>query len=143
MIKSVFLDANILIDIYDSTRSYHEYSYRTVEYLIKNGVDIYTSSDIITTVYYILKKQFPEVLKYLKKLSIICNLVGFTNVQLDKAIDLIEQNDKLVDLEDVLQYISAKEIGCDLIISNDINFPKLEIEILTSKDFYTNIIENG
>ena len=131
MIKSVFLDANILIDIYDDTRRYHEYSYKSVEYLINNEIEIYTSSDIITTVYYVLKKKSSDVLKYIKKLSVICNLIGFTNIELEETIDLIEQNDKSVDLEDMLQYVSAKNTGCDLILSNDEHFPELKIRLCT------------
>ncbi len=135
MIKNVFLDANILIDIFDDTRRFHEYSFKALEYLIKNEVDIYTSSDIITTVYYNLKRQNLDSLKYIKYLSTICKLVGFGNDELEEAILLMEKDKQFSDLEDTIQYVLASSFNCDVIISNDKNFPEKEINVVTSEEF--------
>ncbi len=45
------------------------------------------------------------------------------------------EDDDYKDLEDTIQYIMAKKIKCDLIISNDKNFISKEIELITSKKF--------
>ena len=143
MIEKVFLDANILIDIFDDARRYHEVSYKSVEYLINHEIDIYTSSDIITTVYYVLKKQSINVLGHIKQISLICGLIGFTNNELDDAIILLENNKMFSDLEDTIQYLLAKKLNCDLILTNDDSFPKFEIKTMTSEDFNKKIIQKS
>jgi predicted nucleic acid-binding protein len=39
------------------------------------------------------------------------------------------------DLEDTLQYLSAKNLKCDCIITNDKSFYKADIETLSSSEF--------
>ena len=131
----VFLDANILIDLFDKERKYHEHSYKCFEYLVSNDVKIYTSSDIVTTVYYVLKKGNGPVLDYINKLSVICDLIGFSNNELQDAVLLMKNNGRYADLEDTLQYIMAKESGCRLIISNDKDFYAHDLEVISSKEF--------
>jgi len=54
----VFLDANILIDKFDSTRIFHKFSDKSFEYMLLSGsIDVFTSCDIITTLYYIGSKK--------------------------------------------------------------------------------------
>ncbi|MHB1645196.1 MAG: type II toxin-antitoxin system VapC family toxin [bacterium] len=135
--SKIFIDANVLIDNFDGEREFHVQSYEALNYAIRENINIYTSSDIITTIYYVLKKRFPDVIEYIKKLSVICNIVGFNNNDLNKAVYLIEtdMNNTFKDLEDTIQYVIAKKINCDLIISNDKNFPQKDIKVLSSIKF--------
>lgn len=52
----VFLDANILLDVSNNKRVFHKFSVDTYNYLLTNA-QIFTSCDLITTIYYINSKQ--------------------------------------------------------------------------------------
>ena len=53
----VFVDANIILDIFDIKRLNYEYSIKTYEYCLLNQFEPYTSCDLITTIYYINSKK--------------------------------------------------------------------------------------
>ncbi|MDA8052759.1 MAG: PIN domain-containing protein [Deltaproteobacteria bacterium] len=137
-VNKIFIDANILIDNFDGSRAFHAQSYNALKYAIEKDIKIYTSSDIITTIYYVLKKRFSNVIEYIKKLSTICDIVGFTNSDLNKALYIMETNTEITDFEDTIQYIIAQKINCSLIISNDKNFPHIDIKVVSSKEFTEN-----
>ena len=55
---NLFLDANILIDIVDSNRPNSDESAKLFNHLIQNqnNYKLFTSCDLMTTVYYILNR---------------------------------------------------------------------------------------
>ena len=53
----VFLDANIIVDLYDNTRRFHNYSVKSYSYLLNNKIKLFTSCDLITTIYYLNSKH--------------------------------------------------------------------------------------
>lgn len=72
----VFLDANIILDVFDTKRAFHPYSIRVYEYLLKHNHQIFTSCDLITTIYYVLAKidktlALTNVQKIVKTLQLI------------------------------------------------------------------------
>jgi predicted nucleic acid-binding protein len=132
--KKVFVDANVLIDLFDTERPLREYSIKAIQKLLENGAELYTSCDLITTIYYVLKKKFKkEALTFIEKLAMVCNLVAFSNEELEEAINLMRQNSNFKDLEDTLQYLLAKRVECDLILSNDGGFYSPDIKVLSAK----------
>ncbi len=136
MYKKVFIDANILVDISDSTRANHEQSCRVVEYLLQSNISIFTSCDLVTTIYYILsKKDKQEALSYIEKMNDFCTIIEFSNAEVAQTCKLMRKNPKFKDLEDTIQYILAKKQNCDLIISNDKNFASEDIKLLTPSKF--------
>ncbi|WP_245960287.1 PIN domain-containing protein [Hydrogenothermus marinus] len=57
-IKNVFVDANIIIDVFDKKRKNNQSSTKVISYLLSiKEINLYTSCDLLTTVYYILKKE--------------------------------------------------------------------------------------
>ncbi len=79
---------------------------------------------------YIANKQVRDVKDFLGLVNTRFEVVGGINKMFDEALSL--END---DLEDSLQYISAKKMMCDVIVTNDKMFYSEEIEILTSNAF--------
>ncbi|BCD61522.1 hypothetical protein NitYY0826_C0377 [Nitratiruptor sp. YY08-26] len=137
----IFLDANIILDILDIKREFHEYSVKTYEYLILNH-QIFTSCDLITTIYYINAKIDKEkAILNIQKIIKTLTLIEFSNEDVEKACDLMLRNKDFKDLEDTLQYIMAKKQNCNMIISNDENFVSKDIEILNSKEFFNRFIK--
>ena len=80
MYKKVFIDANIFIDINDENRTAYSDSLAILEHLTQNKVGIYTSCDLITTIYYILSKvDRDHALGAIEKINKICKVVEFSN----------------------------------------------------------------
>jgi len=134
--KKVFVDANIILDLFLKDRPYSEYSKESFFYLQKNNVELLTSCDLITTVYYVLRKYNKQ--KALENLSYTLDLlylIPFSNEETQKAIDLMQEDKNFKDLEDTLQYVLAKENECDLILSNDDDFYSPDIKKINTKDF--------
>jgi len=135
--KKVFLDANILIDIRDDARNSHQISYELLDYFIEKGVTIYTSCDLITTIYYILsKKSRAHALDGIEKLNKICKVIEFSNKEIEKTTTLMRKNSKFKDLEDTLQYVLAQKQGCNLILSNDKAFYSEAIELHSAETLH-------
>jgi len=51
------------------------------------------------------------------------------------AIKNIKSNKNFKDLEDTIQFVMAKKVGCDLILSNDGGFVSEGIDLMGSREF--------
>ncbi|MEA3290235.1 MAG: PIN domain-containing protein [Campylobacterota bacterium] len=133
MYKRVFLDANVFIDVNDESRDPDKLALQVLDYLVSNDIKIFTSCDLITTIYYILsKKDKLNALNQIEQLNKFCKIIDFGNDEVLQTTNLMRENMKFKDLEDTIQYILASKEGCDLIISNDKNFVSENIELLTT-----------
>lgn len=139
----VFIDANILIDIFDDIRPSYEISYLLYDFLVSNKYELFTSCDIITTVYYVgSKKDKKQALTNIRLINKTLKVIEFSNKEVEQTCSLMLNNPDYKDLEDTVQYIMAKKYGCDLIISNDKNFVSKDIKLLTSKEFCEKYIDD-
>ena len=64
----------------------------------------------------------------------------FKNIELEKTIKLMQEDSDYKDFEDTLQYIIAKDIGCEVIISNDKDFISKELPLYNPKEFVNNFL---
>ncbi len=137
MCKNVFLDANILADIYDESRPSCKSSREAVMYLLsQEKIELFTSCDIITTIYYIYsKKDRHKALDQVIEINEWCKVVEFGNTEVGKSCRLMKQNKKFTDLEDTIQYVMAQKVNADLILSNDKGFVSEEIPLMNTKTF--------
>ncbi|MDQ7043064.1 MAG: PIN domain-containing protein [Sulfurimonas sp.] len=133
----VFFDANIINDIYDTKRVNSKNSFFALKKCLENNIEVTTSCDIVTNIYYITAKYTDKVnaLKALEDVESIFTVLPFDNKVLKKAIELMKADDDYNDLEDTLQYVLAQESGCDIIISNDKKFVSKEIKLLNAQNF--------
>ena len=134
--KKIFLDANILIDILDGGRPTSRQSAKVYEILVR-GVEhfsLYTSCDLLTTVYYFTRKPLGQksALEKIKKLNQIIHVIEFGNQEVAEAIELMERNEKYTDLEDTIQYVMARKEKCDYIITNDKAFASGDVPVLSA-----------
>jgi len=140
MIK-LFLDANILIDVTDTTRASSKMSAEFIEMVFDDmyKYKLFTSCDLITTIYYILRKELgrEQSLKEIKKINKFINIIEFGNTETGEAIELMERNKKYTDLEDTIQYIMARKEKCDYIITNDKAFASGDVPVLSSEEALT------
>ncbi len=119
----------------DAARINHAFSYKAYEFLLINA-EIFTSCDIITTLYYIGKKVDKiNILQNIINVNKTVKVVEFSNNEVEESCELMMRDGRFVDLEDTLQYIMAKKYDCDLIISNDKEFVNHDTTLMSSKDF--------
>lgn len=137
MFKNVFLDANILADVYDESRPFCKSSREAVRYLLsQERIELFTSCDIITTIYYIYaKNNRQKALDQVIEINEWCRVVEFGNIEVHNSCSLMKQNKKFKDLEDTIQYVMAKKIDADLILSNDKKFVSEEIVLMSTEAF--------
>jgi predicted nucleic acid-binding protein len=142
--RKIFVDGNIILDYFTQDRPFSKYSEIVIDYFIFQNPDVslITSCDLITTIYYVLsKKNKEEALFNIKDALDFLKLVSFSNQEVNQAIKLMLTDKNFKDLEDTIQYVLAKENGCDLILTNDKDFYSPDIEILSSKEFIEKYIK--
>jgi predicted nucleic acid-binding protein len=133
----VFIDANIFLDIFDPYRPSHKDSMASYTFIVDSKYQIFTSCDLITTIYYIdSKKDKKQALLNIQAINKTLKVIEFSNKEIDECCDLMLEDDSYKDLEDTIQYIMAKKQECDLIISNDKNFVSKDIKIMSSEEFF-------
>lgn len=141
MSQRIFVDANVINDIFDAQRRFHEASYQCLEYCLAQGLTLVTTCDIVTTVYYLTAKSQDraKALDALEQVNAIFEIVPFGNNQLADAIALMQQDADYTDLEDTLQYVLAKQAECDIILTNDACFIAKHLTIMSSAAFVTSL----
>ena len=142
MFKKVFIDANIFLDTFDPDRIEHRNSFTTYEYILKNrNITMFTSCDLITTVYYVnSKKDKKRALLNIIGINKTLKVIEFSNKEIEETCNLMLEDEDYTDLEDTIQYVMAKKYECDLIISNDKNFISKDIELISSEIFCSRYI---
>lgn len=136
MFKRLFLDANILVDSIDDQRPSHHKSAALIRFCLKEEISLFTSCDIVTTVYYLSAKiDKARALSEITKINRFCTIIDFSNSEVEQTCTLMATNDTFTDLEDTIQYILAKKTSCDCIISNDKKFHSPDIPLMSSVVF--------
>ncbi len=136
MFKKIFVDANILVDFIDVKRATHKESEKVIIGSLDKGISLCTSCDITTTVYYLsAKSDKKRALREVSKISRFCDIIDFSNKEVDAVCALMEEDGDYADLEDTLQYILAKKEHCDAIVTNDEKFVAKEIKLLSAQAF--------
>ena len=138
MATKVLLDTNIIMDMFDSNRTLHKNSLALVKSLLSSGAVLYVNSDTLTTSFYLLKNQkkatFEESLYAIKETTNICELISIEIEDVKNALTLCEDEaSAFKDYEDALQYVCAKKVEADLIVTNDKGFVSLDIELKGTK----------
>ncbi len=126
----VFLDANIILDMIDLDRGHADQTKQHLKSYIRNGDLLYTSCDIFTTVFYVASKkvEHQQLLDTLEKILDFVAIIPIDINTISQAIQ-ISKTTNHKDLEDILQYVCAREYGCERIITNDQKFYSPDIEI--------------
>ena len=132
MIKKIFFDANIILDMIDSDRGNVENVRKLVYNALVKELTLYTSCDILSNIYYVARKKLDKEILIKEMLNI---LEIFEIVAIDKALAkralLENQMNQTLDFEDLLQRQCAEATQCDFIVTNDKKFVKGEVKHLS------------
>jgi len=97
--RRIFVDANVILDLFIPDRSTSDYSVAVIDRLSENGSKLFTSCDLITTVYYFLAKiDKGKALKSIEVATEIFNLIPFSNNEIFEATNLMRKGWKFKDL---------------------------------------------
>jgi len=140
MANSVLIDTNIIMDMFDEDRKLHHESLGLVRELLSSGATLYVNSDTLTTSFYLLRSQkkatFQDSLYAIRETMNICELISIEPKEVDNALTLCEEEaSPYKDYEDALQYVCAKKVGADLIVTNDKGFVSVDIALRNSKSY--------
>ena len=134
--KNIFIDANIFIDLNDKSRIYSKDCLSILNFLVKNDFRIFTSCDLMTTIYYILSKiDKIKALDDIEQINKICKVIDFSNDEIKQTCKLMKENSNYKDFEDTIQYVLAKKENCSVILSNDKGFYSDDIQVFTSTQY--------
>ena len=136
-IKNVFFDANIFNDIFDKNRPAFAESSEAYLGALRSGMNIYTSCDIATNIYYITAKYVTreKALDAIDFLKTSVTIIPFGEKELSQTISLMRDDTDYKDFEDSIQYILALGTKCDVIVTNDKRYVSKGLECLSSEAF--------
>jgi predicted nucleic acid-binding protein len=138
MRKRIFIDTNIMLDFLGERAPFYEPIAKIATLAEKNKVTLVISPISFATVNYFLSKFenskiAREKLRKFKIISEICSLDEHT---IEKGL-----NSSFEDFEDALQYFSATESECDIIITrNGKDFKRSLLPIMTADEFLKSLI---
>jgi len=139
MENNIYFDTNIFIDLMDSTRPYALGSMALNRAYIAEGKIVHINSDTITNAFYVMSKNKAytpkELLVLFKKMVSLFKVVAIEEKEVMMALSLCEDDaTDFKDYEDALQYVCAKKVGAELIVTNDKGFVALDIELYSTLD---------
>lgn len=136
--KNIFLDSNILMDIFANRQPFVKASLEIYKLGVNNKIKLYTSSNTITTLHYLLKKFINED-KIRMALEEILDNIEIIAVDINITRKSLKSSHK--DFEDAIQITAAQSINTmDCIITRDLkDFKFSEINVFTPDEFLNTI----
>ncbi|MDQ3100084.1 MAG: type II toxin-antitoxin system VapC family toxin [Bacteroidota bacterium] len=122
----LFLDTNVLYDLFEKSRPFHVESRDLIGLGIQGRVELILTAVSITTVIYSLRKYGMPMKILVERLNVI---VSHVEIPPTGAIEVIKGiNSGWSDLEDAIQFYSAISAGrIDAIVSNDKDFKQQKL----------------
>lgn len=125
----IFLDTNIFLDLILKRENYKE-SLLILNAVSKSIFDAFILDITLLNIDYIAKKQVKDIRTFLYELN-----KNFTVLGADNSIFTMSLELNHTDLEDNVQYISAKKTNCEIILTNDKKFHSPDITTFSSQEF--------
>jgi len=133
MMKKVFIDADIILDMLAKREPFYNCSAELFTQIDSGKIQGYTSSIIFANLHYILRKQHNRS-KAIKSLQKIRTLIHVLAVD-EKIIDLALASD-FKDFEDAIQYYVSVENKIEYLITrNTQDYKNAGINILTAEQY--------
>jgi len=130
----IFLDANILVSVLNKEYPLFTFSSRVLSLTENKKFKVYTSPICLAIAFYFAeKKSGSERAK--SKIELLVSKINITEANKQVVLQAA-QNKSVLDFEDGLEYYSAVQAGCQLIITEDTDdFHFAKMEVVTSRQF--------
>lgn len=130
----IFLDANVLVSVLNKEYPLFPISSRVLSLADKSGYELFTSPICLAIAFYFSEKKSGTDLAK-KKIEILASKLKSTTVDQD-VVSLTATDVRVRDFEDGLEYYSALDSSCEVIITEDQNgFYFSDIPVLTCDEF--------
>lgn len=130
----VFVDANILIAVLNKEYPLFTYAARVLSLNNKPGFQLFTSPLCLAIAFYFATKKTSEKAAK-RKIELLLNNISITEINESFTAKAI-QNPQVHDFEDGMEYYSAINSQCQVIVStNKEDFYFSEIQVLDSEEF--------
>lgn len=139
MSKRIFIDTNVMFDFLGERNPFYESIAKIATLAEKEKLTLIVSPISFATVNYFLSKFENSKIarEKLRKFKIISNICSLDEQTIEKGL-----NSSFSDFEDALQYFSATESECDLILTrNGKDFKKSLLPIMTPDEFIKSLIK--
>ena len=138
MQNNIYVDTNIVIDMCDNSRKFHENSFELITAYLQEEYELFINSDTLSNLFYILSNHSvlnkSEIVEKMRFINEIFTLVSIESDDVEMALDLCrDESNKYKDYEDFMQYVCAKKVEADLIVTNDKGFVALDIELQNTR----------
>ena len=136
--KNIFIDVNILMDVFADRQPFIKNSLRIYNLGVNKKIKLFTSSNTITTLHYLLKRIISEE-KTRTALEHVIDYVSIIPIDINIIKKSLKSNHK--DFEDAIQIVSAQSINdMDCIVTRDLkDFKNAEIKVYTPDQFLNTI----
>jgi predicted nucleic acid-binding protein len=129
----IFLDTNVILDLLGERVPFYDSIAKVATLADQKKLTIIVSPLSFTTVNYVLNKyeSSESVLNKLRKFKIICEVCEVNEETIAKAL-----NSNFKDYEDAVQYFTALQSNCSIIITrNGKDFKNSKIPIMTAGEY--------
>jgi len=134
----IFLDTNVILDLLGERVPFYDPISKVATLADQKKLAIIVSPLSFTTIDYVLNKyeSSESVLNKLRKFKIICEVCEVTEETIEKAL-----NSNFKDFEDAVQYFTALQSNCSIIITrNGKDFKNATIPIMTAEEYLSSLM---
>ena len=134
----IFLETNVILDLLGERVPFFDSIAKVATLADQKKLAIIVSPLSFTTIDYVLNKyeSSESVLNKLRKFKIICEVCEVNEETIDKAL-----NSNFKDFEDAVQYFTAIQSNCSIIITrNGKDFKNSTIPIMTAEEYLSSIL---
>jgi predicted nucleic acid-binding protein len=130
----IFLDANVLISVLNREYPLFPISSRVLSLADRDGIALYTSPICLAIAFYFSEKKSGADMAKLK-IEMLSKKILMSSVN-QEVVNQTFANRQVQDFEDGLEYYSALESSCEVIVTEDVNgFYYSKIPVLVCEDF--------
>lgn len=129
----IFVDSDIILDLLSRRIPFHRAADKLFTLSDQGKITLKTSALIFSNVHYILAKQLGKenARKALIKFKILVEVLSVN----DKIIDLALSSD-FKDFEDAIQYHTAIENGCNILLTRNLkDYKESQIAVMTAESY--------
>ncbi len=125
----IFVDTNVFLD-FALDRGYADEAEHILNLIESGQFTAYVADITLINIAYVARKQNGSNKRLLHFITKHFTVVGAENREFEQALALDNK-----DLEDNIQVVLAENATCQMIITNDLAFPKEKIDVISSVDF--------
>lgn len=135
--KVVFFDTNVMLDFLGERKLFYETVSKLVTLSERGKFRVVVSPISFVNTNYILSKSENSTvaIEKIRKFKVICQVSRIDSMMIEKSLQ-----SNFTDFEDAVQYFSALEFGCNIIVTRDAKgFKKSTLPVMSPDEFLNSL----